>query len=57
MKNQNKSQTFKAVEFMRKQRDKLSELYNNNPKEYKRQLEEIRKKYKGKFHQKETHPV
>jgi hypothetical protein len=47
--------SFKAVEFQRKRRKELSELYNSNPAEFWRQLEAIRKKYRSKFRQKEKH--
>ncbi|MEP6648238.1 MAG: hypothetical protein ABJC12_14205, partial [Saprospiraceae bacterium] len=40
---------FKAVEYMRAKREELSRLHNETPKEYKKQLEEIRKKYPAKF--------
>jgi len=44
-----KSQKFEAVKFMREKRDELSRLHIENPKEYKKKLEEIRKKYPEKF--------
>ncbi len=44
-----KEEKFKAVEYMRAKREELSRLHNDNPKEYKKQLEEIRKKYPAKF--------
>ena len=50
-----KKESFNAVEFMRKKRDELSELYMTNPKKFWSQLEAVRKKYKNKFHQKEKH--
>jgi len=37
---------------MRKRRDELSDLLESNPKEFWEQLEEIRKQFKNKFHQK-----
>jgi len=40
---------FKAVEFMRKQREVLSKLHKENPEIYRKQLEEIRIKYASKF--------
>jgi len=40
---------FKAVDYMRKKREELSQLHAENPKEYKKQLETIRKKYASKF--------
>ena len=46
---------FRAVEFQRKRRRELGELYNSNPTEFWKQLEEIRKKYRSKFRQKEKH--
>jgi hypothetical protein len=46
---------FKAVEFQRERRDALSDLYNSDPTEFWNQLEAIRKKYFGKFVQKEEH--
>lgn len=48
-------QKFKAVEFQRKRRKELSELYNSNPTEFWKRLEAIRKKYRSKFRQKEKH--
>ena len=44
-----KEKPFKAVEFMRKRREELSELHNRDPEEYKRQLEAVQKKYKHVF--------
>ncbi|MEX0965991.1 MAG: hypothetical protein WD077_02040 [Bacteroidia bacterium] len=44
-----KEKSFDAVAFMRKRRDELSKLHLENPAEYKRQLELIRKKYREKF--------
>ena len=49
------STDFKAVEFMRKRRDALSDLYEKNPSEFWNKLEEVRKKYKKLFHQKGKH--
>jgi hypothetical protein len=46
---------FKAVEFQRQRRDELSVLYNSNPTEFWKQMEAIRKKYHGKFAQKQKH--
>ena len=46
---------FKAVEFQRKRRKELSELYNSNLTEFWKRLEAIRKKYRGKFRQQEKH--
>ena len=40
---------FKAVEFMRKRREALSKLHLENPEVYKKQLEEVRRKYASKF--------
>ena len=37
---------------MRKQREELSRLHKENPKEFEKQLEVIRKKYASKFSQK-----
>ncbi|MFO7448440.1 MAG: hypothetical protein R6W90_18930 [Ignavibacteriaceae bacterium] len=53
MKTKPVNKDFSAVEFMRKKRDELSELYSTNPAEFWEKLEEIRKKFKGKFRQKE----
>jgi hypothetical protein len=50
-----KEKQFKAVEFQRKRRKELSELYNSNPTEFWKRLEEIRKKYRSKFRQKEKY--
>jgi len=50
-----KEKEFKAVEFQRKRRKELSELYNSNLEEFWKRLEVIRKKYRNKFHQKEAH--
>ncbi len=44
-----KQDNFKAVEYMRKKREELSRLHEENPKEYKKQLEAIMKKYASKF--------
>lgn len=44
-----KKEEFKAVKFMRAKRDELSQLHREDPKEYKKQLEEVRKKYPAKF--------
>ena len=52
MKRKNPHTEFKAVEFMRKRRDELSELYSRNPSGFWEELEKIRKKYKNKFYQK-----
>ena len=52
MKAKHKEKDFKAVEFMRKRRDEMSELYNTNPEEFWKQLSAIRKKYKLKVHTK-----
>ncbi|MFH1320726.1 MAG: hypothetical protein ABII90_08755 [Bacteroidota bacterium] len=54
MKTQEKKE-FKAVEFQRKRRKELSELYNSNPLEFWNRLEKIRKKYRSKFRQTEKH--
>lgn len=43
MKTQNEKE-FKAVEFQRKRRKELSELYNSNPTEFWKRLETIKKK-------------
>jgi hypothetical protein len=45
----------KAVEFQRKRRKELSELYNSHPAEFWKLLETIRKKYHNKFNQQEQH--
>ena len=44
---------FKAVEFQRKRRKELSELYNSNPTEFWKRLAAIQKKYRSKFQQQE----
>ena len=44
-----KAQKFEAVNFMRTKREELSRLHSENPVEYKKQLEAIRKKYPEKF--------
>ena len=44
-----KTQKFESVKFMRERREELSRLHNENSKEYKKKLEEIRKKYLEKF--------
>lgn len=49
-----KEKDFKAVEFQRKRRDELSDLYNSDPAEFWKQLEAVRKKYRSKFHKKEA---
>lgn len=48
MKNKQEKE-FKTVEFQRKRRKELSDLYNSNPKEFWKQLETVRKKYRSKF--------
>lgn len=40
-----KQEKFKAVAFMRKQREELSRLHAENPNEYEKQMEAIREKY------------
>ena len=55
MKKKISQQDFKAVEFMRQRRDELSELYVKDTTEFWKQLKEVRKKYRGKFHQKKHH--
>lgn len=40
---------FKAVDFMRKKREALSNLYNTNPSKFLKELEEVRKNYSKKF--------
>lgn len=44
-----KKESFKAVEFMRKRRDELSELHEKDQAEYQRQLEQVRKKFDALF--------
>jgi len=44
-----KEEKFDAVKFMRARREELNQLHKDDPKEYKRQLEEVRKKYSSKF--------
>ncbi|MCD4747590.1 MAG: hypothetical protein K8R58_14940 [Bacteroidales bacterium] len=46
---------FRAVEFMRKQREALSKLHKENPEVYRKQLEEIKRKYALKFKKKKEH--
>ncbi|MFZ1679346.1 MAG: hypothetical protein WBP41_01810 [Saprospiraceae bacterium] len=48
-----KTQKFEAVKFMRAKREELSRLHSENPKAYKKQLEEIRKRYPEKFAKRE----
>lgn len=45
---------FNAVEFQRKRRKELSDLFNSNPSEFWKQLEIIQKKYQRKFKQKQN---
>ena len=52
MKKKKINKKFNAVEFMRKRRNALSELYELDPKKFRKQLVEIRKKYKTKFQSK-----
>lgn len=54
MKKEN-NKDWNAVNFMRKRRDELSKLYQTDEKEFWKQLEEVRKRYKNKFHQKLKH--
>ncbi|MDX2048358.1 MAG: hypothetical protein SFU87_16335 [Chitinophagaceae bacterium] len=49
MKNE-KLKSFKAVDFMRKRREELSDLYNSNPMGFLKKLEQVQKKYRNKFH-------
>lgn len=44
-----KAQDFNAVDFMRRRREELSDLYNSNPLEFKKHLKEVQKKYQSKF--------
>lgn len=44
-----KKEDFKAVEFMRKRREELSNLFNSNQEDFLKELEQVRKKYKNKF--------
>ena len=44
-----KAEKFEAVKFMRVRREEMSRLHSENPKEYNKKLEEIRKKYPEKF--------
>lgn len=55
MSNKKSKKDFDAVGFQRQRRETLSKLYNANPEEFNKQLEEIRKKYQHKFHQKEKY--
>ena len=48
-----KEKDFKAVEFQRKRREELSDLYNSDPAEFWKRLEAVRKKYRSKFYKKE----
>jgi hypothetical protein len=52
MKKNTTHKDFHAVEFMRKRRDELSELYSRNPSGFRKELEAARKKYASKFHRK-----
>ena len=44
-----KAQKFEAVKFKRGSREELRRLYSDNPKEYNKKFEEVRKKYPVKF--------
>ncbi len=44
-----KTQDFNAVDFMRRRRKVLSELYNSNPQEFKKYLKEVQKNIKASF--------
>ena len=46
---------FGAVEFQRKRRKELSELYNSDQPKFWKRLEEIREKYRRKFRHKEKY--
>jgi len=50
-----KEKEFNAVEFQRKRRKELSELFNDDPAAFWKQLEAIQKKYKIKFRKKVRH--
>jgi hypothetical protein len=52
MKKSTIHQNFNAVEFMRKRRDELSELYARDPSGFQKALDVARKKYASKFHRK-----
>jgi len=52
MKNKTTHKDFHAVEFMRKRRNELSELYADNPSAFRKELEAAKKKYASKFHRK-----
>ena len=52
MKKETTHPDFHAVEFMRKRRDELSELYTRNPSAFRKELEAARKKYADKFRRK-----
>ena len=48
-------QDFNAVDFMRRRRDELSSLYNSNPHEFKKHLQEVQKKYQSRFRVTQKH--
>jgi hypothetical protein len=47
-----KQEKFKAVDYMRKKREELSQLHKENPNEFEKQLGVIRRKYASKLNQK-----
>lgn len=55
MNNKKIKKDFDAVGFQRQRREELSKLYNSSPEKFNKLLEEIREKYRTKFHQKAKH--
>ncbi len=45
MKSKNKNSEFKAVEFMREQRDRLTKLYQSDKEKFYKELEQSREKF------------
>ncbi|MGB4849264.1 MAG: hypothetical protein WBP41_15170 [Saprospiraceae bacterium] len=52
-----KQEKFKAVVFMRKQREELSRLHADNPGFYEKQLAAIREKYGQSTSEKKKHDI
>lgn len=53
--NHDENKNFNAVEFMRKRREELSNLYNSDKDEFSNKLKEIQEKYTGRFRVTEKH--
>jgi hypothetical protein len=52
---QDEDEKFNAVDFMRKRREELSNLYNSDKDEFLNKLKEVQEKYAGRFHVTQKH--